>query len=295
MIVERALAKVNLTLHVGQAALLGRHPLESVVAFADAADEVTAEDGDGLRLVVEGPFAQDLEDEPDNLVLRAARELALEAGIEKPGASIVLKKELPVASGIGGGSADAAATLRALNRLWSLGASLEDLERVGWRLGADVPVCVRSNAAFMFGTGEQAIAIDLPAFEAVLVNPDCSLPTAAVYQTFDAMRLGSAFVRGAPPHWANAREALAALRDGRNDLTAPAMDLAPEIGGALDFLAADHRALLTRMSGSGATVFALCADASAAAGLAEEVRRAQAQWWVRPTRLGDIDVRSQAR
>jgi 4-diphosphocytidyl-2-C-methyl-D-erythritol kinase len=297
IVVERAPAKINLSLHVGEAALLGRHPLESVVAFADIADEVTAEpNGEGgLRLHVEGPFADDLAEEPDNLVLRAARELALEGAMRKPSARLTLEKILPVASGIGGGSADAAAALRALNRLWRLNASIEDLERVAWRLGADVPVCVRSNPAFMFGTGEQAISIDLPVFDAVLVNPDCALPTAAVYQTFDAMRLGGNFVRSKPPAWTSAREALSSLRDSRNDLTEAAFELAPEVGEALACLSSDPRALLTRMSGSGATVFALCVDAPAAAGLADAVRRVEPNWWIRSARLGAVDVLSQGR
>lgn len=294
-IVERAPAKVNLYLHVGAPFANGRHPLESVVMFADAGDVVTAQDGEGLRLAVIGPFAADLDEEPDNLVLRAAREIALEGGIAKPHAHLTLDKKLPVASGIGGGSSDAGAALRALNRLWSLDAPFEDLEEIARRLGADVPVCVRARSAFMTGAGEDFEPIDLPVLEGLLVNPDCGVPTAGVYQTFDMMRLGGLFARGAPPEWRSAHAAISGLRAARNDLLPAALDLAPEIGETLALLEADSRALLARMSGSGSTVYALCADATAAASLARDVRALRPHWWTTPVRFGAVDVLSGAR
>ncbi|MBI1186308.1 MAG: 4-(cytidine 5'-diphospho)-2-C-methyl-D-erythritol kinase [Alphaproteobacteria bacterium] len=294
-IVERAPAKVNLYLHVGAPLTNGRHPLESVVTFADAGDVITAHDGDGLRLAVIGPFAGDLDEEPDNLVLRAAREMALEAGIARPHAHLTLEKNLPVASGIGGGSSDAGATLRALNRLWSLDAPFEDLEEIARRLGADVPVCVRARSAFMTGTGEAFEPIELPVLEGILVNPDCGVPTAGVYQMFDQMRLGDLFERAPAPAWRSAHAAISGLRAVRNDLLPAALDLAPEVGETLDLLDADARALLARMSGSGATVFALCAEATAAASLARDVRAMRPHWWTTPARFGAVDVLSGAR
>lgn len=294
-VVERAPAKINLYLHVGEPAPHGRHPLESVVIFADAGDVVSARAGEGLKLTLAGPFARDLEEEPDNLVLRAARELALEAGIARPNAHMILDKRLPVASGIGGGSSDAAAALRALNHLWGLSATLDDLEIIARRLGADVPVCVRALPAFMSGTGEDVRVIDLPVFEGALINPDCGVPTAGVYQTFDLMGLGREFERGEPPFWRSTHSAITALREMRNDLFLPAFDLAPEIGEALGLLDDDPRALLARMSGSGATVFALCEDAAAAAALAADIRRARPSWWTQAARFGAVDVQSGAR
>ncbi|MGE3142017.1 MAG: 4-(cytidine 5'-diphospho)-2-C-methyl-D-erythritol kinase [Hyphomonadaceae bacterium] len=294
-VLERAPAKINLYLHVGETGAHGRHPLESVVAFADCGDIIEARAGRGLSLALKGPFAASLEEEPDNLVLRAARELAVEAGLDAPGAHLTLDKRLPVASGIGGGSADAAATLRALNRLWGLNASLDDLEIVARRIGADVPACIRSEPAFMTGTGEDVRAIALPAFDVVLVNPDSEVPTAGVFQTFDLMGLGAQFERSPAPDWRNARDALIALREARNDLTLPALDLAPEIGDALDALSEDGDALLVRMSGSGATVFAITEDAPAARALANRVRARQPHWWASAARLGAMDVNSLSR
>ncbi|MGE0045593.1 MAG: 4-(cytidine 5'-diphospho)-2-C-methyl-D-erythritol kinase [Hyphomonadaceae bacterium] len=287
--VEHAPAKINLYLHVGEPAPHGRHPLESAVVFASAGDIVEAHEDEGLTLSVHGAYGGDLAAEPDNLVLRAARELALEAGIGRPGAALTLEKRLPVASGMGGGSADAAAALRALNRLWRLKASKDDLARVARRIGADVPVCVASAAAFMSGTGEDTHEMTAPDFDAVLVNPDFSLPTAAVFQTFDMMGLGAGFSRTQRPHWRSRDEALAALGETDNDLTLPARKLAPVIGEALDLLAGDARVLLARMTGSGATVFALTNDASSAAALAGAVRARHPDWWAAETRLNAID------
>lgn len=295
IVAERAPAKINLYLHVGEPGAHGRHPLESVVVFADVGDVVTARSGEGLRLDVVGRFAQDLDEEPDNLVMRAAREIALEAGIARPAAHLTLDKRLPVAAGLGGGSSDAAATLRALNVLWNVRASEDDLIDVARRLGADAPVCVRAKAAFMAGTGEDCSEIEMPALDGALINPDCALPTAVVFQTFDGMGLGGEFVRGEAPVWRSVHAAVSALRDMRNDLYLPALDLAPEIGEAHDLVVGDPRALLTRMTGSGATVFALCEDSAASASLAADIRRMRPSWWTAPARFGAIDAQSRAR
>ena len=173
-------AKINLYLHVAAPRSDGLHPLDSLVIFADVGDVVDASAGDGLTLEVSGPFAAALAHEPDNHVLRAARALGAHAGIA-PRAALTLDKRLPIASGIGGGSSDAAATLRVLNRLWRVNASDDDLEKIARTLGADVPVCVRAQTARMQGIGEVLASIVAPSFDAVLVNPLHCVPTGEVY------------------------------------------------------------------------------------------------------------------
>src|SRR5262245_45855817 len=177
---EAALAKVNLFLHVTGRRADGYHLLDSLVVFADIGDVLRYQSSDALSLRVTGPFAPALAEEPDNLVLRGARALAEEAGVQ-PRGIITLEKRLPVASGLGGGSADAAAALRLLRRAWSVDVADATLHRIAAGLGADVPVCVDSQAARMHGIGEQLTAAPaLPAAGLVLVNPGVPVATAAV-------------------------------------------------------------------------------------------------------------------
>ena len=282
-------AKINLYLHVGPPRADGYHPLDSVAMFADCGDTLRAARDDALGLRVEGPFAAALADEKDNLVLRAARLLADHAGV-RACAALTLEKRLPVASGIGGGSADAAAALRALNVLWAIGASQGDLCALARKLGADVAVCVASQTARMRGVGDAFDIFDAPVLHAVLVNPGVSAPTPAVYRRFDSMGLGSAFFEGPAPHWPTGEAAIADLRARRNDLTAPATAEINDIGETLALLRSDARVRLARMSGSGATCFGLVEDAQRAQSLAASIQKAQPHWWTAPVRLGEVDA-----
>lgn len=282
MIVVAAPAKLNLYLHVTGRRGDGYHRLDSLVAFADLGDEVKAEAADGLHLSLSGPFAAALTAGPDNLVLKAARALAEAAGV-RAAARLSLTKRLPVASGLGGGSADAAATLRALGSLWRLNIPEPDLRTLGLRLGADVPVCLGGRAAFMGGIGEElAEAPPLPPAWLVLVNPGVAVSTPTV---FGARRGGfSAPARFAGP-FADAQALAAGLAERRNDLTEPAKNLAPIIGEVLAELARLPGVLLARMSGSGASCFGLFAGALAAETAGRMLLAAHPGWWVAPAAL----------
>jgi 4-diphosphocytidyl-2-C-methyl-D-erythritol kinase len=273
---EFAPAKVNLALHVTGRRADGYHLLDSLVAFADVGDDVIAEPGRGLSLQVEGPMAPGLAGEGDNLVLRAGRLLA---GQGTQGARLTLVKRLPVASGIGGGSSDAAAAVRALGRLW--GATMPDGAALT-ALGADVPVCMRARAARMRGIGEVIEPVALPPLDAVLVNPGVGVPTADVFRA-----LASRDNPGLPalPDFADAGALVAYLRTCRNDLEAPAMAAAPVIGEVLAALRGSG-ALLARMSGSGATCFGLFPGTGAAAKAAGRISAERPGWWVAATVLG---------
>jgi len=273
-VAEIAPAKINLHLHVTGRRADGYHLLDSLVVFAGAADVVSVAAGKALSLELGGPEGGALAAEPDNLVLRAARLLAEAAGRPAPGAALRLEKHLPVASGIGGGSADAAAALRALDRLWGLGMGTARLEALALRLGADVPVCVGSRPARMAGIGEVLSAAPrLPDFGLVLANPRVSLATPRIF----AARSG-AFSAPAtlPGGWADAASMAADLRALGNDLEPPAISLCPPIAEVLAALAALPGALMVRMSGSGATCFAIFADAGAAGQAAMAL---PAAWW----------------
>ena len=267
---ELARAKVNLFLHVVGRRSDGYHLLDSLAVFPGAADVLEVEAADGLSLRVEGPFGAGLEAGPGNLVLRAAAALAQASG-RAGGASLVLDKRLPVASGIGGGSADAAATLRALARLWGVDASSDQLAA---SLGADVPVCLRSAAARMGGIGELlSPAPSLPPFGVILVNPGAAVSTPAVFRARTGPFRPAAAL---PPGWRDAAAMAASLATLANDLETPAMGLCPAIGDALAWLRARPGCLLARMSGSGATCFGLFAPGPAMATLTAGV---PAGWW----------------
>lgn len=280
-------AKINLTLRVGPARRDGLHPLQSVVGFAACGEWLEAEAAAALSLTIIGPFADDLEADEGNLVLRAARALAAAAGIAKPGAALTLFKDYPVASGIGGGSSDAAAALKALNRVWRLNWDEAQLIEIARGLGSDTPACVSARAAYMHGAGADVAPFDLPPFYAVLVNARRPLSTAAVYAQFDAMGLGAGFDAQAPmPVWPDAGSAVAGMAVLGNDLFAPAAALEPELHAVLARLRADPRALYAHMSGSGATLFALCESQEAARGLGTAFAAANPGFWVRAGQLG---------
>ena len=269
-------AKINLYLHVTGRRDDGYHLLDSLIAFADIGDTVTAEPAETLSLTVRGPEAAGLQQLGEgNLVLRAARSLAAHYGIA-PEARLTLDKQLPIASGIGGGSSDAAATLRALAGLWR--CPIDAVGAIALELGADVPACLAGRPVWVGGVGERLHpAPSLPPLGIVLANPRRELPTADVFR---ARRGG--FSQEAPRIDISAPAALFALLSRcRNDLTDAAASLAPEIAVVLDRLARLPDARLTRMSGSGATCFALFADREAASRAAAVLAETEPGWWVR--------------
>jgi 4-diphosphocytidyl-2-C-methyl-D-erythritol kinase len=271
---EFAPAKINLFLHVTGKRADGYHLLDSLAVFAGVGDLLSAERSNGLTLRVTGRFAAGLDGEGDNLVLRAARALADAAGIA-PNAALVLEKSLPVASGIGGGSADAAAALRLLIRLWGVTIAPDTLHWIAERLGADVPVCLQGVPMRMRGVGEQLDpAPVMPDYGLLLVNPGVALPTAAVFRARNA-----AFSPGAglPASWDDS-VAMAATLDGlSNDLQPPAVGLQPVIADVLAAIAARPGCLLARMSGSGATCFGIFPTPDQATRAAASVARDG--WW----------------
>jgi 4-diphosphocytidyl-2-C-methyl-D-erythritol kinase len=270
---ESAPAKVNLFLHVTGRRADGYHLLDSLVVFAGVGDTLRAEAAETLSLQVTGPFAAGLAGEVDNLVLRAARALAEEAGVA-PRGRLTLEKNLPVASGIGGGSADAAAALRLLSRLWGLPVEPAVLARLAAGLGADVPVCLAGRASRMGGIGERlAPAPALPDCGLVLVNPRVGVATA---EAFRARRGSWSEAALLPQGWTDAAAMAADLARSRNDLEPAAIGLQPVIGEVLAALRAMPSCLLARMSGSGATCFGVFADAAAAANAAPSLRP---DWW----------------
>ncbi|MBX3430196.1 MAG: 4-(cytidine 5'-diphospho)-2-C-methyl-D-erythritol kinase [Hyphomonadaceae bacterium] len=274
-------AKINLTLQVGRPRADGYHPLQSAVVFADVGDWIEVEAADALTLTIEGEFAAGLEADESNLVLRAARLLD-----PARGAAIRLEKNLPIASGIGGGSSDAAATLLALNEIWGLGHSLGDLARMAAKLGSDVPVCLNKRPAWITGAGEAVAPMRAPALYAVLANPGQPLSTPAVYRRFDELGLGSGFAARLAPVWTQAADAVSAIESDGNDLEAPAAALMPDLVVLLDAMRADARAVCASQSGSGATCFALTQTGDDARAMARELAARNRDWWIRATTLG---------
>lgn len=282
MIREFAPAKVNLFLHVGQKRSDGYHEIESLVVFASVGDELTLEQADTLSLEIEGPFAGALKNEPENLVLRAARRFGELAQIEAK-VRIALTKNLPVASGIGGGSSDAAATLRGLSRLNRGRTNLQALWDIAPELGSDVPVSVLPGCWLMSGRGERFSSInDFPTLDALLVNSGAPVSTADVYAALgERTGTGSA---NRPPRLTRMADVVDFLGSTRNDLEQPARSLCPIIGEQLALLEGSG-ALLARMSGSGATCFGLYPDGVTAQMAAEKIAREHPNWWLAPTRL----------
>ena len=267
---RRARAKVNLTLHVTGQNERGYHLLDSLVCFADFGDEITVTEADQLSLTVGGPLAEGVPSDGSNLVLKAAK---LFGSAQR--ADIHLEKHLPHAAGIGGGSADAAATMLALAELWGC-----DLPDTALSLGADVPVCLCPNAVRMRGIGEQLDSLpSLPDIHAVLVNPRVALETPPV---FKALIEKNNTAMGDLPPWQNFQEFANWCVEQRNDLQAPAISLQPVIQDVLNAL---QSARLARMSGSGATCFGLCETAQEARELAERIKQNHPEWWVIATTL----------
>ncbi|WP_085579490.1 4-(cytidine 5'-diphospho)-2-C-methyl-D-erythritol kinase [Thalassospira mesophila] len=283
-LIEPAQAKINLFLHVTGKRDDGYHTLDSLVCFANIGDTLRARlrDDATLTLAITGPMADALEDgsPKDNLVMRAATLLQEKYGVTQ-GADLILEKNLPVASGIGGGSADAAAALRVLCKLWGLDdVPPADLADIALSLGADVPVCLTGGTVLMQGIGEEITPLSpLPGFSLVLVNPGKAVSTPAIF----AARDGDFTEAGSWPtdaSFADVTSLATALRDCRNDLTLPAITLLPEICDVLDALARADGCLLARMSGSGATCFGLYPNADQAQAAATAIAQANPGWWV---------------
>lgn len=281
---RRAPAKVNLYLHVLTLRPDGYHDVDSLIVFAGVFDEIEASPAARPRLTLTGPFARQLDavDRDANLVVLAARALAASSG-GGAGAALVLRKNLPVAAGLGGGSSDAAATLRALRELWGLDVSESDLRAVAGGLGADVPACLGRSPVYAGGIGDVLDpAPALPDAWLVLVNPGVPLATAEVFRRHGPARSVVARFHDPPADAA----ALADLLSRRsNDLEDAAIRLAPAVADVIDALRGLDGCLLARMSGSGATCFGLFADADAATSAAAEVAAARPAWWVREGRM----------
>jgi len=283
VLTETARAKVNLTLRVLGRRPDGYHELESLVAFAAIGDDVTLRVGAPVGLTVGGAFAQAIEGE--NIAARALRMLA-EAAPGLTLGAVHIEKRLPVAAGIGGGSADAAAVLRAIRRANAAQASEIDWPALAAALGADVPVCLASKPQVMWGMGrETAPILALPALHAVLVNPGMPLATGAVFQALGAPLAPARAAMPDVPIFAGLDAVLAHLRARGNDLEPAAMALCPAVGMVLAALAAEPGVTLARMSGSGPTCFAVFHTAAAAEAARHRIRARHRDWWVVATTL----------
>ncbi|MFT5486527.1 MAG: 4-diphosphocytidyl-2-C-methyl-D-erythritol kinase [Paracoccaceae bacterium] len=269
-------AKINLFLHVTGRRDDGYHLLESLVVFTETGDRLVVEPAKDLSLSIIGPFATGLPVAgPDNLVLRAAVALQREASIET-GARLTLEKNLPVSSGIGGGSADAAAALRALSVLWGIDMSSSRLADIGLAIGADVPVCLQARPSIMSGVGETVRGVvPPPPCGVVLVNAGEGVSTPEVFRARTAPFSGSGT-------WETPRTFDAfveALKHRQNDLSDPALSVSPVIGDVLAVLSETSHSALARLSGSGGTCFGLYPDAVAAGDAAAAIKRAHPDWW----------------
>lgn len=272
---ETAYAKINLALHVRERRSDGYHDIETLFVFAEDGDRLSVGDRSDVTLGVEGPFAAALGQE--NLVLDAAQALRSRYRVNR-GAALTLDKRLPVASGIGGGSADAAAALRLLVRWWDLDVAEGELLEIAASLGSDVPACLRSETAFGTGKGDELAAVEpsgLSGMPLLLVNPRIPVSTAEVFRAWDGVDRGP-LEPGQP---------MKAACAGRNDLEAPAISRAPPIGNVLEVLRSMPGTLLSRMSGSGATCFALFQTESERDRAADQIRSQHPAWWSLASRL----------
>jgi 4-diphosphocytidyl-2-C-methyl-D-erythritol kinase len=271
---ETARAKINLCLHVTSQRADGYHELDALVAFADVGDRIVVEAARDLELQIGGPFGGSVPDTGDNLVLKAARWLDPNLG-----AKITLTKMLPVAAGIGGGSADAAATIKALSQLWRV-TSQENAAS----LGADVPACLLGQPCRMRGIGEELVNVEFPhKVPILLINPGIPVSTPDVFQALKNKQ--NPELNALPEQGASQADLIAYLAVQRNDLEAPAIEVAPEIEECLGALRAIEGARLVRMSGSGATCFGLFDTFEKAQAAAELVQNQHPNWWVMPSVL----------
>jgi 4-diphosphocytidyl-2-C-methyl-D-erythritol kinase len=278
-------AKVNLFLHVGPLRPDGYHPVCSLATFADVGDVVRLSSATRMGFSIEGPFAESLAGETDNLVTRA-RDLLLAGQADTPTFHLTLEKLLPIAAGLGGGSSDAAAAMRLIAEARKLDDA-EALRAVARRLGADALMCLDAQPVLAQGRGDDLTAPPpFPDLPAVLVNPLKPSPTGAVYRAYDrAGALGDADLPVWPETLLTAEAVAAFLATCRNDLEAPAISLQPAVEEVLDALRIRPETSLARMSGSGATCFAICADTAKREKLAADIAAANPGWWVQPCTL----------
>ncbi|MDP4892922.1 4-(cytidine 5'-diphospho)-2-C-methyl-D-erythritol kinase [Cypionkella sp.] len=285
-VTEQAFAKINLTLHITGQREDGYHLLDSLTVFTSITDKLTATRSGVFSLTLEGPFGREIPADFDNLVLRAARMFTQSREV-----AFTLDKHLPPASGIGGGSADAAAAIRAMLRLLQIEddpdhteAVFASLDRAAvLALGADVPVCLFSQPARMRGIGNDLTMVDLPRAWITLVNPRVEVPTPQVFKALQSKT--NAAMPDSLPTWPNAAALAEWLQGQRNDLEPPARAIAPVISDVIAVLARQSGALIARMSGSGATCFALFATQAEAEQAASQIRAAHPQWW---TAAGEV-------
>ena len=276
-------AKINLYLHVTGCRSDGYHLLDSLMVFANVGDRIEVRASGHLSLEISGPFSRGLSAGEDNLVLRAARCLAESADVE-PRAAIRLTKNLPVASGIGGGSADCAATLRALIQHWNLELTNQDLHRLALSLGADIPACLQSRTCYLGGIGDELTpALSLPQVHLVLVNPAVSISTPDIFRARTAPFSRSARLKGVEISSVSPEDLANTLSTRHNDLTDPAVAYAPEVADVLSALAISNGNLLARMSGSGATCFGLYGNIETATVAAERLQKNHPNWWIKAT------------
>lgn len=276
---EFARAKLNLALHVTGLRDDGYHLLDSLVAFPAIGDQLRLESSERLTLELEGPFASDLSPgSEDNLVLKAVRRFSAHVGIELPSVRLILEKRLPVASGIGGGSSDAAAALRLMSRHYGINLTAAEEVELALSLGADVPVCIAQSASRMSGIGEKlASAPAMPAAGVVLVNPLMTVSTPAVFAML--ARKDNPPLPPIPERFDGLDGLVGYLGSTRNDLRQAAETLCPDIIDVKETLVAQPGVKIARMSGSGATCFALC-DAGLEADIAAAVSQTHSHWWV---------------
>lgn len=284
-------AKINLFLHITGRRQDGYHLIESLFVFTKQGDLLRFHNDDQLTLDVSGPFSGELEatKAEDNLVVRAAKALAQRAGVDC-NVRIELEKNLPVASGIGGGSADAAAVLVGLNQYWNLGLDEQELCSIGQALGADVPACISSTPVFVKGIGEQLSTVSAPLNAGiVVVNPLKPVSTARMFESFSDFRRNNEL----PPFEAPLSSTDKVIEDWNalnllttNSLQEPAEFICPEIGQIIKYLRNNSQAEMVRMSGSGASVFGLYHDKRAAQAVARRVREHAPGWWVMADEIG---------
>lgn len=269
--------KVNLFLHITGKRTDGYHVLESLVCFPSGGDRVSVTAGDRLSFTQTGPYAKNMGEAADNLVMKAALLLQQTYGTQN-GAQIHLEKNLPVASGIGGGSSDAASVLHLLCDLWQLDVPLNDLCKLGQTLGADLPVCLHDGPALMSGIGEVITPVkSLPKLYILLVNPGVEVSTPAAFSKLT--RIGGSPDAGSFDDL-SCTDFIDRLKICRNDLQKGAIELVPQIGQALDALQSNDDCLLARMSGSGATCFGLYESLEAAEAAGTEIASHHQNWWV---------------
>jgi 4-diphosphocytidyl-2-C-methyl-D-erythritol kinase len=282
-----AAAKVNLALHIVGRRDDGFHLLESLIGFTEIADHITLTASDDISLDVSGPEQKALTDSNDNLIIRAAR-LVKDHVNGTGGAHFALEKHIPVAAGLGGGSADAAATVQGCETLWNITSTVPIGDAtLAAGLGADVPVCRFGRAAWVWGIGERVTpAPSWPDLWMVLVNPRIPVPTAKVFQAFSGQLKKPEIQSGAGPTWSpSVDDFIEFLASRENSLTDAALSIAPVIAEVLAVISAAPECLLARMSGSGPTCFGLFASESEAQTAAKALAGGKPAWWVRATRL----------